>query len=180
MWPASLGGIFGLTVIAGKSMEPTYVLGQMVITMRAPSYGVGDVVVYKPTDFNTMVVHRLISQNPDGTFVSQGDNNAQIDPWSVSKDQPVGKVVVGLPTCDSRFCQPAFLMRLLPALTLSAGAMAVTWGMLSKHAQQSQAARHSGAAQGNQVPAPGMPGFDPPRAHQRRGPGRGASARPGN
>lgn len=142
-WPANLGGLFGLTVIAGHSMEPTYTLGQLAVTMRAPSYGVGDVVVYQPADFEAMVVHRLIARQPDGTFTSQGDNNDAIDPWTVAPDQPIGKVVFGLPTCDSRFCQPAFLMRLVPALALSAGAMSLTWGLLSRRAQDAAEARHA-------------------------------------
>ena len=46
LWPAPLGGVVGLTVVSGHSMEPTYHSGDLVITARQPSYAAGDIVSY--------------------------------------------------------------------------------------------------------------------------------------
>lgn len=37
IWPASLGGAFGVVAVAGHSMEPTFELGDVVITGSSQS-----------------------------------------------------------------------------------------------------------------------------------------------
>ncbi|MFM9597455.1 S26 family signal peptidase, partial [Streptomyces scabiei] len=44
LWPATWGGITGLTIVNGHSMEPTFSSGDLVVTVRQFSYAVGDVV----------------------------------------------------------------------------------------------------------------------------------------
>ena len=36
LWPATFGGRFGMVIVAGTSMEPTYQLGDAVITWKDP------------------------------------------------------------------------------------------------------------------------------------------------
>jgi signal peptidase I len=129
-WPATLGGFFGLTVVSGKSMTPTYITGQFVLTARDAPYTVGDVIVYLPDGMRTYVVHRITEVEPDGRFVTQGDGNKVADPWTVDPDSVIGKVAAAGPRCTSVWCSGTVLMRLLPAVLVGVGASWFAFVML--------------------------------------------------
>jgi len=99
-WPAWLGGPFGLTVVSGISMEPTYHTGDVVLTVKSYSgYEVGDVIVYTVEIEGTRgsVIHRVTGVNPDGTYRTQGDNKKFPDPWPVQPDMIRGRVLALIP-----------------------------------------------------------------------------------
>lgn len=99
-WPAWLGGPFGLTVVSGISMEPTYHTGDVVLTVKSYSgYEIGDVIVYTVEIEGTRgsVIHRVTGVNPDGTYRTQGDNKKFADPWPVQPDMIRGRVLALIP-----------------------------------------------------------------------------------
>lgn len=104
LWPATWGGIFGLTIVNGNSMMPTLSSGDLVVTMRQPSYGVGDVVSYVvprgQAGAGGHVIHRIREIDETGprpVFVSQGDNNPQPDPWRFGPEDVYGRAVARVP-----------------------------------------------------------------------------------
>nr|WP_297426095.1 signal peptidase I [uncultured Actinotalea sp.] len=89
LWPTALGGCTTLTVVSGRSMEPTYVTGDLVVARCGPAE-VGDVVVYEPPgEEGARVIHRVVDGDATG-WVVQGDNNDFLDPWRPTADDVVG------------------------------------------------------------------------------------------
>jgi len=98
-WPQDRGGQFRLVVVSGTSMEPTYHTADLLIA-RKGDYQVGDVVVYNAYIEDTpvgRVVHRLVELQPNGTYLTQGDNKDYRDPWSVRPEWIEGRVVTVIP-----------------------------------------------------------------------------------
>ena len=96
-WPLALGG--GTTYLAthGVSMEPGFHAGDLAILRTADRYAVGDVVAYRSKNLNdTVVMHRVVSADVDG-FVTQGDNNAWLDPDKPSRDEILGRLFLRIP-----------------------------------------------------------------------------------
>lgn len=99
-WPPKWGGLSSLAIVAGRSMEPTYHTLDLVLAVKQKQYQPGDIVLYvaHAEDGQTgRIIHRIKSVNKDGTFLLQGDNNPNIDPWSVPQDWIEGKAVGMLP-----------------------------------------------------------------------------------
>ena len=67
-----LGAPLALAVVAGRSMEPSYMLGDLVILVKKQPR-IGDVVLWC-TGYTHCVVHRLIDIQ-DGMAVTKGDAN---------------------------------------------------------------------------------------------------------
>ena len=99
-WPLAWGGKFSWTVVSGKSMEPTLYQYDLVTTFRTDDYQVGDIIVYKANfdEKSGLVVHRIVKINPDGTYVTKGDNNNFIDPWVAQPDNIRGEVIWVFPS----------------------------------------------------------------------------------
>lgn len=104
LWPANWGGFTGLTVVQGNSMEPTYETGDLVVTLRQPSYGTGDVISYVVPDGQDgaggRVIHRIHAVE-DGSgvavFTTQGDNNPEPDIWEITAGDVTGKAILHVP-----------------------------------------------------------------------------------
>ncbi|MET1060624.1 MAG: signal peptidase I [Nocardioides sp.] len=82
--PAAMG--LQRYVIMGGSMEGTYDLGSVVFEESVPvsDLEVGDVITYVPpadSGINTLVTHRIVEID-GSTFRTQGDANADVDPWT--------------------------------------------------------------------------------------------------
>lgn len=92
LWPTSYGGGFGMVIVAGDSMEPTFNLGDAVITWHQP-VEVGDVVLFRvPEGFTgegNPVIHRVIGGDPSG-WITQGDNSYSEDIWYPSSADVLG------------------------------------------------------------------------------------------
>lgn len=83
-------------VVVSGSMEPEIPVGSLVfIDQRDQSVDPGDVIAYRIGD--TMIVHRVVDQNNDGTYITKGDSNDTADPASVTKQQIVGKEIFCVP-----------------------------------------------------------------------------------
>ncbi|KQW48423.1 hypothetical protein ASC77_06585 [Nocardioides sp. Root1257] len=91
----------GVTVVSGPSMLPTYDPQDLLVTWRASDYPVGTPIVYGipagQAGAGLNVVHRVVKVLPDGTHLTQGDNNDHIDPWEPVDSDVHGKVVVRVP-----------------------------------------------------------------------------------
>ena len=104
LWPASLGGVTGFTVVQGQSMEPTYVTGDVVMTLQHQSYDVGNVISYVVPEGQPgeggRVIHRItenIGTEDDPQYLTQGDNNAELDPWVIAPEDIVGHALGHIP-----------------------------------------------------------------------------------
>ena len=99
LWPATLGGRLGLVMVAGTSMEPTYQLGDSVITWREP-VGVGDVVLYRIPEGThgegNPVIHRIVGGNASA-WITQGDNSELPDKWTPSNRDILGTPKLMIP-----------------------------------------------------------------------------------
>lgn len=95
IWPVSLGGWATFAIVSGKSMAPTFLQGDLALAYDvAPD--IGDVVIYRAPVDGLTVIHRIVDETPDG-WVLLGDNNPQIDPWTPTDEDIVGKVVLRIP-----------------------------------------------------------------------------------
>ena len=86
-------------VVVSGSMEPEIPVGSLVfIDQRDQSVDPGDVIAYLIGDTtDTTIVHRIVDQNDDGTYITKGDSNDTADPASVTKQQIVGKEIFCVP-----------------------------------------------------------------------------------
>lgn len=99
IWPAQFGGRFAMTIVAGNSMEPTYNLGDAVITWKE-SVEVGDPILFiipqgQPGEGNP-VIHRVIGGDSTG-WETQGDNSAAPDRWTPSIRDVLGVAQFHIP-----------------------------------------------------------------------------------
>lgn len=88
--------------IMSGSMEPVIKTHQVVLakTVGADGVKVGDIVAYEQhsvdtnVDVKKTIIHRIVAINDDGTFVFKGDNNDYRDPYDVSSNAIMYKVVL--------------------------------------------------------------------------------------
>lgn len=99
-WAAlPLIGGFTPTLIVSGSMSPRINTGDIILVGKAPATDLqpGSVVTFDdPAHPGRLLTHRLVAQNPDGTYRTKGDANHGADSTSVADDQVrgVAKVVV--------------------------------------------------------------------------------------
>ena len=93
--------------VLSDSMEPLVQRGDMVLYVNPdtspPSQG--DVIVFTPNldaDTTLPVVHRWVDTAPDGTIITQGDNNDRRDPWRTTAADVNGVVIGYLPLHNLR------------------------------------------------------------------------------
>jgi len=109
--------VFGLEhpfmVVVGNSMYPTLKDGDLIVVKKVNpnELSVGDIIVYEsPLDPESRIVHRIIeivSYNPPA-FRVKGDNRDTPDPWIVTSDMIIGKVIYSVPKIGiiPRFLSP--------------------------------------------------------------------------
>ena len=144
IWPSELGGRALWATVAGQSMEPNYYAGDLLLTWNTGTWNHGDVVLYRPSQgAPNLIVHRLKSRNPNGTWIAQGDNNLAPDPYPIPSDAILSEEVLRLP-------RGGLILETLKGTTgllLLTGAFA-TWVLLAirKHHQRRTRARPQAAA----------------------------------
>lgn len=88
-----------MTLVAGNSMEPTYMLGDAVVTWTGPVQ-VGDAVLFRVPegDFGAgnPVIHRIVGGDSSG-WVTQGDNSYSPDTWTISNSDILGVAKFQIP-----------------------------------------------------------------------------------
>nr|WP_255633277.1 signal peptidase I [Demequina sp. TTPB684] len=94
LWPTQLGGATSIVIVSGRSMEPTYFDGDLVIA-RDMEPSVGDIIIYAPEGLGgSQVVHRIIGGNADEGWQMQGDNNDFVDPFTPRGEEVKGVVLL--------------------------------------------------------------------------------------
>jgi signal peptidase len=93
--PTSLGGPAGYALVSGPSMEPTFQTGDLVVTQRAESYAVGDVVLFRVKQ--ALVIHRIVGGDPAAGYQTRGDNNEVVDGFQPTIEAIEGKAWLHLP-----------------------------------------------------------------------------------
>lgn len=94
--PTQVGGLASYIIVVGKSMEPKFHIGDLVIVHKQPVYQVGEAVVYRNLQLQNFVFHRIISQQL-GRYTLQGDNNSWVDTYQPSQDEVIGKLWLYIP-----------------------------------------------------------------------------------
>jgi signal peptidase I len=90
-----------ITVVSGESMLPTYQDKDIVVTIKQDNYAIGDPVVYQPDTLDCEqchIIHRIIDGNGTDGWITQGDNNARVDPWQPTNEEVRGVVVAHIQT----------------------------------------------------------------------------------
>ncbi|MGB2756035.1 MAG: S24 family peptidase [Acidimicrobiia bacterium] len=98
--PVSMHGHTILTVVTGHSMDPTYHMKDLLYVRDNEPIEVGKPAVYRmriPGSKKTaLVVHRIVAQNKDGTYIFKGDNRDQPDHLPVPQRDIIGVPVRNL------------------------------------------------------------------------------------
>lgn len=79
--------------VEGVSMLPALRAGDLALAVPAGigSLHLGDIVVYRsPTGI--LIIHRVVARG-DGYLIVKGDNNPLPDPWGVTQQMIVGRVI---------------------------------------------------------------------------------------
>jgi signal peptidase len=97
LWPSTLGGASTFVIVAGHSMEPTYVPGDLVVARKGIP-AVGDIVVYIPEGYpRARVVHQIVGGDGVTGWDVKGINNSWHDPWTPTNAEVVGIVHTRIP-----------------------------------------------------------------------------------
>lgn len=87
--PPQAGGHTLFAAVEGHSMEPVLHPGDLLVTRAQDSYAPGDLVVFRVQ--GVQVVHRIVGGSPHQGWVTRGDNNAAVDPWTLPNAAVLGK-----------------------------------------------------------------------------------------
>lgn len=90
-------------IVATDSMVPTLDPTDMVVTVgpNVIEPEIGSVVVFTATLFGNDIpphVHRIIGVEPNGDWITKGDNAVKPDPWRVKPQDVTGVMIGAVPT----------------------------------------------------------------------------------
>ncbi len=80
---------FEYAVIVSNSMLPIAARGDLVLVTATNGLKPDDVILFRRG--STLILHRLVEQQSDGTWLTKGDANEGLDPWFVSPGDIVGE-----------------------------------------------------------------------------------------
>lgn len=89
-------GSNGAWVCYGRSMQPTIMMGDMILTKEKPTSQIqkGDIIFFKYE--GNIIGHRVIDESED-SFKTKGDNNQDKDPWIVPGEAVIGTYRTRIP-----------------------------------------------------------------------------------
>lgn len=117
--PAYLGGSANYIMVSGISMEPTMSTGDLALVRTREGYGRGDIVAFQVK--GGVVIHRIVGGTAEAGFITQGDNNDNIDSWRPTPENIAGKAELYVPRLGSLF---SFLQKPL-SMALAVGALSL-------------------------------------------------------
>ncbi|GID92141.1 signal peptidase I [Amorphoplanes digitatis] len=97
---------FNATIITSGSMSPRIRTGDIVVTKDVDKSTelLGRVVtVDNPAKPGTLLTHRIVGTNPDGTYITQGDANPTPDLLGVRRDAVQGRAFLMVPWVGMSF-----------------------------------------------------------------------------
>lgn len=95
-----IGGVRALVVQSG-SMEPTISTKSIVVTAPTSSYTAGDVVTFKQSGREQVLVTHRVVKAENGQLTTKGDANEGVDSEIVPAQDVVGKVIFSVPFVGS-------------------------------------------------------------------------------
>jgi signal peptidase len=105
-----------LSVSIGDSMTPTIQSNSFNVLWKQNAYAVGDVIAFKTQSYP--VLHRIVEACPDG-YITKGDANNVVDPWLVSKQDVIGKLIFSVPYLGLFFSYSSYVSTFFIVLSLS-------------------------------------------------------------
>ena len=102
-----------LLVVVGDSMEPTFKAFDLLIVAGEDvnSLKVGDVIAFRIEHFHDeIIVHRIVQVNQEEelmSFVTQGDNNPNLDDFPAVEGFIDGKIIFAIPVIGILLSPPA-------------------------------------------------------------------------
>lgn len=86
--------LYPFKIYTGPSMNPTFKTldGLQIIPYHGCTIRPGDVIVFNLPGLNRKATHRVVSIDSQG-IRTRGDNNPYDDPWILTPDQVLGRVV---------------------------------------------------------------------------------------
>lgn len=86
---------YSFSTVVTPSMEDTIKVNDIIIVKDVDfsDIKVGDIIVYYNYEYNINVVHRVVNINSDGSLITKGDNNNDVDAIQTTENNYVGKVV---------------------------------------------------------------------------------------
>jgi len=99
--PTALGGSTTYVVTDGISMLPHFHGGDLALVRAEDSYRVGEIVAYRSTMLDTIVLHRIVAVKA-GRYYFKGDNNNFVDAEHPTRGQLVGKLWLHFPGLGAR------------------------------------------------------------------------------
>ena len=93
-------------VVSSGSMKPILEVGDIIVVSGINQYEelkVDDIIVFTlPTDSKRVIVHRINSIDKEGErgieIKTKGDNNPNVDGWTVLEKNYVGTLITSIPT----------------------------------------------------------------------------------
>lgn len=96
-----IAGNYRIMVVLGGSMEPTIKMGSIVLVKPVKNYKIGDIITFgEPSSVNPPTTHRIVDievVSGKERYITQGDANKSIDPYSVAKSEVIGKTFFSIP-----------------------------------------------------------------------------------
>ena len=102
-------------------MEAVFSSGDLNIYRKAPSYQVGDIVLFQQD--GSLITHRIIEKK-DGQFQTRGDANSTADQEMVPNENVLGKLILVLPHLGNVVL---FLKTPPGMLLMTAGILVIIW-----------------------------------------------------
>ncbi|MHA7294311.1 S24 family peptidase [Arthrobacter sp. HLT1-21] len=142
---AILAGQTAVVTTDGVSMNPVYYDGDLVVTVRAPSYSVGQIAAYRLPGSNEVVLHRIIGGDEDA-FVFQGDNSQSVDTVKPSAKDLVGRELLHVPQGGvwlDRLASPPMLALMTFALMVGGGTTITRRRRRQSRQRRAEMSRHT-------------------------------------
>jgi signal peptidase len=101
-------------VVLSGSMEPTVMTGAVAfVDVNDRNVEEGDIVQYRLSDGNgseVKILHRIVAVNPDGTYITKGDNNDVEDMNPIDQSQICGTYRGNIPGIGYILKTPLYLI----------------------------------------------------------------------
>jgi signal peptidase len=98
--PSFLGGPVTYITVAGQSMKPTLLPGDLAIVREQRSYHTGQVVAFRiprgQTGAGERVIHRIVGSDEQG-YITRGDNRTGDDNWRPTNTDVIGALWIHVP-----------------------------------------------------------------------------------
>lgn len=95
---AALSQDVSYVVTNGVSMRPLYSDGDLVVTAKADTYRVGQIVAYHDIPAHLVLMHRIVGGDATKGFDLKGDSNDSTDVFHPTNSQIIGRAAVHIPS----------------------------------------------------------------------------------